>query len=99
MVRSATTSLSSAFWSVAFQECNRFVQAFPVQQQPYAAHTNRDSGNDSDSIFIGGGRQGLVPLSQTGNGYAGSLILVGSSTGRGMSPSDPTHPRVDVLAE
>jgi protocatechuate 3,4-dioxygenase beta subunit len=45
-------------------------------QQPYAAHTGRDTTNATDGIFRQGGQQSLLTLNQSGGGYTGTQTLV-----------------------
>jgi protocatechuate 3,4-dioxygenase beta subunit len=44
-------------------------------RQPYAEHPGRDTTNAIDGIFLSGGQQGLLTLSQSVNGYIGSQTL------------------------
>ena len=42
---------------------------------PYAARGTRQVRNANDSIFVNGGKRGLLALKQSGAGYVGSISL------------------------
>jgi protocatechuate 3,4-dioxygenase beta subunit len=42
---------------------------------PYAARGNPDTTNAQDSIYVNGGRYGLLQLAKRGAGYAGSIAM------------------------
>ncbi len=60
-------------------------------QTPYAAHTNRDTKNTSDSIYQGGGSQLLLKLTKSGDGYATTFPL-------GLDLSDTAVGKADGMA-
>jgi protocatechuate 3,4-dioxygenase beta subunit len=53
---------------------------------PYAAHTGRRTGNDRDRIFQDGGAQLVLPVVETGQGYAAAFSV-------GMGPGAPAPRR------
>jgi protocatechuate 3,4-dioxygenase beta subunit len=42
---------------------------------PYAARGNPDTPNARDSIFVNGGKRGLLALKQSGAGYTGTIAM------------------------
>ena len=44
-------------------------------QGPYASHGTRDTRNENDNIYSGGGSQMLLALSPEGDGYAGTMNI------------------------
>ena len=42
---------------------------------PYKARPNRDVRNAQDSIFVNGGKRGLLVVSKSGSGYVGSIAM------------------------
>jgi protocatechuate 3,4-dioxygenase beta subunit len=43
--------------------------------EPYSAHAGRDTMNATDNIFQDGGQQGLLTMTETDDGYTGTLTL------------------------
>ena len=44
-------------------------------QAPYDGHQGRDTRNATDTIFQDGGKEGLLTMTPSGNGYVGTLTL------------------------
>jgi protocatechuate 3,4-dioxygenase beta subunit len=42
---------------------------------PYASRGNPDTPNASDSIFVNGGKRGLVAVKKNGSGYVGTIAM------------------------
>jgi len=42
---------------------------------PYASRGNPDTPNASDSIFVNGGKRGLVAVKKSGSGYVGTIAM------------------------
>jgi hypothetical protein len=42
---------------------------------PYASRGNPDTPNASDSIYVNGGKRGLLALKKSGAGYVGTIAM------------------------
>ena len=45
------------------------------QAAPYNTRGTRDVRNANDSIFVNGGKRGLLAMGRSGAGYVGSLTM------------------------
>jgi hypothetical protein len=42
---------------------------------PYKERPNRDVRNAQDSIFVNGGKRGLLAVTKSGSGYVGAIAM------------------------
>ena len=42
---------------------------------PYSSRPNRDVRNAQDSIFVNGGKRGLLAVTKSGAGYVGTIAM------------------------